>query len=197
MSGDCIAAGDESSRPNKQGLWLYAMAFPMVRADRAATVREDLHTLRPVGTDFLHFYDLPQKTRLSVARDAGQLDWEAALVVVQLTHPRGQERSRRRILANALPKLGHVEHVTTVLLESRARSDKHDRRTIDRLRGSLSIADALTVEHVDKTAEPLCWLADLIVGAFVANEAGGDPDPWHALDEARPLEVTWLPHDRP
>ncbi len=197
MSGECIAAGDESSRPGRHGRWLYAMAFPMVRADRAAALREDLRALLPTEATFLHFYDLPPKARLSVARDVAQLDWEAALVIVRLTNHRGQERSRRRILASALPRLGHVERVTTVLLESRARSDKHDRRTVDRLRGSHSLADALTVDHVDKKIEPLCWLADLIVGSFMAYETGGDTDPWHALDEARLLEVTWLPHDRP
>lgn len=193
---DCIASGDESSRPDEQGRWVYAMAFPMVRVDKAEPVRAGLRSQLPPGAKFLHFYDLSPKDRLSVARSVAELDWEAALIVVQLTSNRRQEQTRRRILTSALPRLEHVERVTTLLLESRAKGDRHDRRTLDRLRGSRTLGAGLMVQHVDKASDPLTWLADIVVGAILAKVARRDEDAWQALDDARLLEVTWLPHDR-
>lgn len=197
MSVNGIAAGDESAGPYPDGRWLYAMAFPIVRAENVDEVRRGLRSARVVARGAVHFYDLPQKRRLDVVRLVAELPWEAALVVCQLTVRTRQERARARILANALPRLQVLEGVTAVRLESRARGDRHDVRTRARLRGSRSLGDALQLEHVAKDRDELLWLADLVVGAFGAHERRGFSEPWELFDEARPIEVTWLPADRP
>lgn len=194
---DCIAVGDESSGPYPDGGWLYAMAFPIVRVDRADEVRAGLRHAVAGLAGVLHYYDLTAKRRLEVVRAVADLPWEAALVVCQMTSNHRQERARSRILTNALPRLERIEKVTGLVLESRARSDRHDRRTRARLLGSRMITPSFQVRHVDKHEDELAWLADLVVGAFTAAERRGITEPWDLLEEVRPIEVTWLPHDRP
>lgn len=189
---DCIAAGDESSGPYPDGRWLYAMAFPIVRLDRADEVRAGLRAARRDLRGDLHFYELPPKRRVQVGRRMAALPWEAALVVRQPTSMTHQERSRARILANALPRLEVLEGVKTVLLESRSRGDRHDALLRARLRGSRSIGDDFSLEHVSRQVDELVWLADLLVGAFMARERRGLTEPWELLEAARPIEVTWL-----
>lgn len=197
MTADCIAAGDESSGPYPDGRWLYAMAFPIVRVDRADEVRAGLRAAVRGVSGVLHHYDLTSKRRLDVVRRVIELPWEAAMVACQVTSQRRQERARARILANVLPRLEVIEKVAGVVLESRARSDWHDIRTMTRLLGSRMISPNFRVGHVDKDADELAWLADLVVGTFVAAERRGITEPWSVLEAARPIEVTWLPHDRP
>lgn len=196
MNMDSVAAGDESSGPYPDGRWLYAMAFPIVRWDLADEVRLGLRAAQREARGVLHFYELPLKRRIEVARHVSSLPWEAALVVCQLTSRTRQERARARILTNALPRLERQEDVATVILESRAHADRRDIRTRDRLRGSRSIRDHFKVEHVGKHGDELVWLADLLVGAFMASERRGLHEPWDLIDSARPIEITWLPHDR-
>lgn len=122
---------------------------------------------------------------------------DAVRAVSRLTTNKRQEPTRARILSSALPRLQHVEGVRSVSLESRAKSDRHDERTRARLLGSRLISSHFEVQHVHKTAEELAWLADAIVGAFLAQATQGDDEAWQVVDDARLLEVTWLPHDRP
>jgi hypothetical protein len=172
------------------------MAFPIVRAEQADDVRAGLRAALRDARGVLHYYELPPKRRIEVVRHAATLPWEAALVVCQMTSRTLQERSRSRILANALPRLDFLEGVTTVVLESRAHADRRDLRTRDRLRGSRSLGDHFAVEHAGKQDDELVWLADLVVGAFVACERRGITESWELLEQARPIEITWLPHER-
>ena len=194
---DCIASGDESSGAGADGNWVYAMAFPLVRVDLADTVRAGLRALLPPGASYLHFYDLTPKRRTEVARGLAMLPWEAALIVSRLTTGRRQEQARTRILTHALPRLQHHERVRRLLLESRARADRRDASLVLRLRGSRSITHELFISHVPKTSDELTWLADFIVGAFVAGQVRGNSEAWAILEEACVLDTVWLPPDLP
>lgn len=201
---DCIAVGDESSGPYPDGGWLYAMAFPIVRVDRADEVRAGLRDAVAGLAGVLHYYDLTAKRRLEVVRAVAGLPWEAALVVCQMTSNHRQERARSRILTNALPRLERIEKVTGLVLESRARSDRHDRRTRARLLGSRMITPSFQVRHVNKhevgdqvlvqVARRLARLR-LDGRVCVAARLGGD---WLTPPHRRPIWASsWLKPTRP
>ncbi|MCO1576980.1 hypothetical protein M8C13_14575 [Crossiella sp. SN42] len=108
-------------------------------------------------------------------------------------HGRGawshQERARASLLAALLPESQHREGVSRVCIESRAGSDKHDRRTRDRLRRSRRIDAAMRVDHVGKDGDPLLWLPDQIAGFFVAAEFHGEPDAWQLVNKDQLIDV--------
>lgn len=191
----CLASGDESAGMYPDGRWLYAMAFPIIRTDHSDEVRKGLRAAVQRDASVLHFYDLTPKRRIQVVQQVSELPWEAALVICGLTSSKRQERSRARILTHVLPRLELMEKVSNVMLESRGRADRRDVDTRDGLRGSRSISQGFSLEHVSKVDDELVWLADLVVGAFMTRERRGIGESWEILENARPLEVTWLPRE--
>jgi hypothetical protein len=105
------------------------------------------------------------------------------------TSPQHQERARTRLLTELLPRLQHQESVNHVVLESRSGSDKHDRRTLDRLRRSRTVSAELRMDHVRKDATPLVWLPDFIAGTYFAAEYHDQPEPWELVSTAQVIEV--------
>jgi len=88
-----------------------------------------------------------------------------------------------------LPRLEHVEKVSHVVLESRSGGDKHDRRTVDRLRRSHQVTGALRLDHATKASAPLTWIADFVIGAYVCAELHNDPATWETLNQVHVIDV--------
>jgi hypothetical protein len=129
---------------------------------------------------------------VSLAKAIAELPLDGGLIVMDSTTEQAQERTRARLLAELLPRLHHIERVGQVVLESRAMSDKHDRRTRDRLRQSRKITSELRVEHARKAHAPLVWLPDFVAGAFLAARYHAEPEPWNILSAAHAVEVIHL-----
>lgn len=117
------------------------------------------------------------------------LPLHGAIVVTTVTANTHQERARARLLTYLLPRLEHTEHVERVVLESRARSDKHDVRTRDRLRRSRSLSTGLRMDHERKTAEPMTWVADFVVSSYMAAQYHAEMGPWKIISDAHVIEV--------
>jgi hypothetical protein len=96
-------------------------------------------------------------------------------------------------VAALLPRLEHTERVVRVVIESRAGSDKWDRRTRDRLRSSHRISMALRGDHVRKHADARLWLADFLAGAYMGAALRDEAEPWAILDTAHAIEVVSIP----
>ncbi|GAA3461048.1 hypothetical protein ACFFSW_32465 [Saccharothrix longispora] len=168
---------------------LYGIAAVITSRREHAEICDALRPMLLPGRTCLHHYDETIDRRLSIAKVITRLTLEGALVVVETTAPRQQERARTRLLTELLPRLQHQECVDHVVLESRAGSDKHDRRTLDRLRRSRVVTASLRVDHVRKDATPLVWLPDFIAGSYFAAEHHGEPEPWALIAESHLIDV--------
>ncbi len=127
--------------------------------------------------------------RTTIAGVLAQLPLHSAIVVTTVTDSIFQERARARLLTYLLPRLEHMEHVRRIVLESRARSDKHDVRTRDRLRRSRSLSTGLHVDHENKIAEPMTWVADFVVSSYLAAQQHGEQGPWEVVSDAHGLDI--------
>lgn len=86
-------------------------------------------------------------------------------------------------------RLQHVEHASRVIIESRGGSDKHDRRTRDRLRRSRSITAAFHVDHARKQDDERLWLPDFIAGSYIGAVSDAGSEPWKIVSESHLTEV--------
>lgn len=109
---------------------------------------------------YLHHYDETPERRIKIANTLSALPLSGAIVITEITRNTAQEQARCHLLTELLPRLEHLEKVAEVVLESRSGGDKHDRRTVDRLRRSRQVTGALRLNHASKTASPLTWIAD-------------------------------------
>jgi hypothetical protein len=130
---------------------------------------------------------------LLIARTVATLPMAGGIVVTRVTAGERQERARARLLAALLPRLEHAERVTHVIIESRAGSDKLDRRTRDRLRRSHQISATLRIDHVRKHVDARLWLADFLAGAYVGAALRDEAEPWSIVDRAHAIEVVSVP----
>jgi len=107
------------------------------------------------------------------------------------TEPLQQERTRLQLLSWLFPRLQYAEHVTHALLESRHISDRHDRRTVGKLRASRTITTALQVDHLPKrgTGSERLWLADFVIGAYADALLRGAGESWEILTARHVIEV--------
>lgn len=97
-------------------------------------------------------------------------------MITEITSNTAQEKARCHLLRALLPRFEHVEKVAEVVLESRSGGDKHDRRTVDRLRRSHQVTGALRLNHATKASAPLSWIADFVIGACVCAELHDDSE---------------------
>lgn len=111
-------------------------------------------------------------------------------VVMTITGPHtGQERARARLMHRLLPRLQHLERIGEVIIESRSGGDRHDRRTIARLRRAREITGELRVSHHGKQAAPLTWIADFVIGALLASWYHDEPEPWAVMNAMPAIDV--------
>ncbi|MGH3899653.1 MAG: hypothetical protein ACRDTA_15705 [Pseudonocardiaceae bacterium] len=188
-SGTLTAYVDEAGGRLADGQWTYALGAVLLSADQhgasVATLRSLLLPARP----FLRHYDETPARRTAIAGVLAQLPLHGAIVVTTVTDNTFQERARGRLLTYLLPRLEHMEHTGRVVLESRARSDKHDVRTRDRLRRSRSLSAGLHVDHENKTAEPMTWVADFVVSSYLAAQQHGEQGPWEIVSDAHVIDI--------
>ncbi|HWE91086.1 MAG TPA: DUF3800 domain-containing protein [Pseudonocardiaceae bacterium] len=181
---------DESGTRLPDGRRLYVVAAVLAtRADHPAitdAVRSAQLNDRP-----WHYYDETSMRRLALAQVIASLPLHGALMVTTSSGAAGQERARTRLLAELWPTLQHREQVNQVVMETRGGGDKHDRRTLDRLRRSHQITADLRVDHLPKHT-PLLQLADFVAGAYVSARHHDEPKPWEIVSTAHLVDVTVL-----
>jgi len=152
----------------------------------ASPVVARLRSLLMPGRPFLYHHGETPARRRAIAEALAQLPLHGGIVV---TTDILQERARARLLTYLLPRLEHMEHAGRVVLESRARSDKHDVRTRDRLRRSRSLSAKLWMDHETKTAELMTWVADFVVSSYMAAQHHGEQGPWSIISDAHVIEI--------
>ncbi|WP_106187250.1 hypothetical protein [Umezawaea tangerina] len=179
---------DETGVRLADGNRLYGMAAVLTDDLVHSEITTQLRSLVLPGKRFLHHYDETLDRRLMIAKSIAGLPLVGALLMMRTTTDAGQEEARKRLLNVLLPRLQHGEQVGQVVIESRSGSDKHDRRTRDRLRRSRTITD-LRVDHVQKASEPLVWLPDFVAGAYFAAHYHGQPEPWSIIESGHLVEV--------
>jgi hypothetical protein len=188
-----VAHLDETSAHLGNHVSMYAIAAVLTCIDTHPVITDALEpTLLPTRR-YLHHYDETVDRRLLIAKIIVDLPLDGALIVMETTTAQQQERARTRLLTQLLPRLQHEEHVQQVVLESRSGSDKHDRRTLDKLRRSHAVSAELRVDHIGKKAFALIWIPDFVAGSYFAAQYHGQPEPWELISAAHAVEVHKFP----
>lgn len=182
---------DEASVRLTSGCRRYGIAAALTTADRRQEIEDALRgLLLPRGRPYLHHYDEPPRRRATIAETLAEVPLAGAIILAENTSDRGQERARARLMTELLPRLQHLEHVENVVIESRQAGDAHDVRVRDQLRRSHRITAALRIDHLSKQAgDPLVWLSDFIMGAYLAAHHHDEPGPWKTLTETHLIDV--------
>ncbi len=80
------------------------------------------------------------------------------------------------------------------MIESRQAGDAHDVRVRDHLRRSRKISATLRVDHIRKHGgDPLVWIPDFIIGAYIAAEHHQQREPWNILTDAHVIDIVNKP----
>jgi hypothetical protein len=127
---------DEGGGRLPSGNRLYGFAAVLTSASIHDNITEALFGELLPHRPYLHHYDETPERRLKIADTLSALPLSGAIVITEITRNTAQEQARCHLLGELLPRLEHVEKVSQVVLESRSGGDKHDRRTVDRLRRS-------------------------------------------------------------
>lgn len=180
---------DEGGVRLASGDRLYGLAAVLTSAADEAEISAQLEGLLLPGRRFLHHYDETAERRVKIAGTIAGLPLHGALVVTTVGTQAGQERARAALLGWLLPYLQFVEQVDEVVFESRSGGDRHDRRTVERLRRSRRITAQLRVQHRTKVDAPLTWLADFVVGSYVAGLYHQEPAPWEVVCAGHAVDV--------
>ena len=141
------------------------------------------------GREFLHHYDETTDRRVRIAEAIAELPIVGFLVCQKSAENRQQEAARRALLGWLLPRLQHTEQVDQVVIESRAGSDKHDRKLREHLRRSRVVTGELKVDHRRKHEDPLLWLADFAMGSYVSAHFHDESKPWMILCQSHDIEI--------
>ncbi|MCS7482366.1 hypothetical protein ACFFQW_20185 [Umezawaea endophytica] len=188
-----VAHVDETSVHLGNNISMYGIAAVLTCTDTHPIIADALtSTLLPTRT-YLHHYDETSDRRLMIAKIISELPLDGALIVMETTTAQRQERARTRLLSQLLPRLQHEQHVRHVVLESRSGSDRHDRRTLDRLRRSRVVSAELRMDHVKKGESALVWLPDFVAGAYFAARYHDQPEPWELITTAHAVDVLTFP----
>jgi hypothetical protein len=179
---------DEGGGPLPSGR-MYGMAAALSTSADETALRAGLRATLLPTQDHLHHREEGTKRRIEVATAIAELEFAGAVVVTRTTTNTQQEAARARLLTWLLPHLQHVEHVDQVVIESRHTNDKHDLRTGTRLRHSHRIFPEMRILHVRKRGDERLWLADFLVGSYLAALIHNEPEPWQILTEAHVIDV--------
>lgn len=180
---------DEGGGPLPSGSRLYAMAAVLSSGNGAGLLRRGLRSALLPWQLHLHHYEESAKRRVELAHTIAEFDFSGAVVVSSATSNTRQEHARARLLCWLLPRLQHLEGVDQVIIESRHGSDRHDRRTGNRLRQSHRITATMRIDHVGKFGDERLWLADFLVGAYSAARLHDQPEPWEILTDSHVIDV--------
>ncbi|MGW0519034.1 hypothetical protein [Crossiella sp. NPDC003009] len=181
---------DEAGAAMPTGDRLYVVAAVLSSASNHPAMAEALRE-HLVNVPVLHFHAESGARRLEIAKTIADFPLHGAILVTTPTSHREQELARRRLMCELLPRLCHVEEVRQVVVESRAGSDVHDRKVLNRLRRSHQVPGELRVDHRGKD-EPMLWVADWVASSYVAAIRHAVTEPWELINAAHTIEVTHI-----
>jgi hypothetical protein len=187
MTEHTVAHVDEAGARLPNGRRLYVLAAVLTTDGTHGHISAALAAMQEAELP-LHYRTERFERRIAVAKTLAALPLHGAILLTTVSSNTGQERARARLMCNLLPRLGHVERATQVVVESRGGGDRHDRRTRDRLRRSRQITTELRVDHAGKSL-PLLWPADWIASAYVAAYVHDEQEPWTIINSAHLIEV--------
>ena len=179
---------DEGGGPLPTGR-MYGMAAALSTSSDETELRAGLRATLLPTQDHLHHREEGTKRRIEIATAIADLSFTGAVVVTKTTTNTQQEAARARLLTWLLPHLQHVEQVGQIIFESRHTGDRHDRRTTGWLRQSHLITAEMRIDHERKRADERLWLADFLVGSYLAAQLHDDPEPWHIITSAHVVDV--------
>ncbi|MFI9380990.1 hypothetical protein [Kutzneria sp. NPDC052558] len=179
---------DEGGGPLPSGR-MYGMAAALSTSSDETALRTGLRATLLPHQDHLHHREEGAKRRIEVATTIAELSFTGAVVVTRTTTNTQQEAARARLLTWLLPHLQHVEHVDRIIFESRHTGDQHDRRTGRWLRQSHRITAQMRIDHERKRGDERLWLADFLVGSYLAAQLHNDPEPWEIITSAHVIDV--------
>ena len=180
---------DESGGRLLDGTRMYSMAAVLTATSDHDAIRRALRELLLPDQSYLHHYEETAKRRVEIAHRLATVPLIGVLVGHSDTTSPEEEHTRRRLLAWLLCQLQHNEGASHVVIESRTSSDKHDRRTRDRLLKSRSLSSTMGVTHAVKAADELLWVADFFVSAHGASLLHVQHEAWDILAAAHVIEV--------
>ena len=183
---------DEGGGPLASGR-LYAIGAALSTSAQEQRLRECLRAMLLPAQDHLHHQRESAKRRTMIANVIAELSFSGAVVVTRTTSNNQQEAARARLMSWLLPHLQHVERVDQVIIESRHMNDKHDLRVGSRLRQSHRITADMRVDHVRKRGDERLWLADFLVGSYLAALLHDQPEPWEIITSAQVVDVVTEP----
>ena len=184
---------DESGGRLPTGRRVYSMAAVLTAQSDHDAIRAALRGLLLPNQSYLHHYEEHAKRRVEIAHCLAELPLIGALVGHSDTTGPEEEHTRRQLLTWLLCQLQHNEGAGHVVIESRTSSDKHDRRTRDRLLRSRTLSSAMRVTHASKTGDELLWMADFFVSAHGTALLHDQREPWDILTAAHVIEVAANP----
>ena len=174
---------DESARDG-----LYLMAAVLVPPDRGSEIRFVLHEALRRDQRRYHWHDEDAPSRMAMAERVGSFALDAVVVVESAVDSKRLERARRHCLLRLLWEIGRRD-IHEVLIESRHRSDAHDRRVIGAVQRSGQALQALRFRFGSPYEESLLWLPDVVAGAAAAMLGRGERQYFDRLGDAEVIAL--------
>jgi hypothetical protein len=176
-----IAFADESMRQRRDGSGLYALAAPVIEAAMADDIRDAMSSLSRNRRRF-HWREADAGQRRAAVELLSRLDAVHFVVVGSGLDNARQERHRRKCLQRLLWELEQFG-VSAVRLDARRREQNvADLAAVAAWRAQHVLSPQLRVDHVRSAAEPLVWMADIMVGAVNLARGNGDEQYFKPLE---------------
>jgi hypothetical protein len=168
-----VSYADESMRQRRDRSGLYAIAAPILEAERVDALRSVI-TILARGKLPFHWREAGARVRRNAIEVVAELDVLQFVVVGTGLDNARQERHRRLCLRRLLWELEQfgVSHLR--LDARRPGQDTADRAAIAAWRAQQVIGSELRVDHVSAREEPLIWMADIVAGAVTTARGDGD-----------------------
>ncbi len=153
---------DESRRNDT-----YYLAAAIVQLKDLARLRQQLRRLLFPGQRELHFQrEKPARRRLLLAK---VVEFDIRVDIYRSSCRAGEEAARQECLARLTDDMLDIK-AGRVVFDSRPGRDKLDVFTIRRALGKWARETGVAYEHLDSTADPLLWLADIAAWCHGAGD---------------------------
>lgn len=164
------AWGDESIRNKGLNHPWYLMGASLVTGE-PDDIRRELMRIKPVSAKKLHWHDMTPRFKNEVIGRLERLSSFHIIVVGERMAHMKDERARRKCLECLLPILegyGIEELVLEARTGSLDKSDAAHRIQLHRM----GLIDRIRITHMRGDIEPLLWLPDQALGAYVDTRLG-------------------------
>ncbi|NEG89198.1 hypothetical protein [Bifidobacterium aerophilum] len=164
------AWGDESIRNKDLDHPWYLMGASLIEGN-LDSIRSELMRLKPAGAKKLHWHDMTPRFKNEVIKSLEGMESLHIIVVGErMTHMK-DERARRKCLERLLPILEGYG-IEQLVLEARTdvlnKADNAHRMQLERM----GVVSRIRITHMRGDAEPLLWLPDQALGAYVDTRLG-------------------------